>query len=86
MELIGSNVIRMHLIASDVAPVKEILEGTQNQLVDHRKMDDIISGIQTQLDKTDHERRLAGQGNRQKIVNEYSRRMSLEKWGDLLGN
>ncbi|MEL6370032.1 MAG: glycosyltransferase [Pseudomonadota bacterium] len=61
------------LVASDVAPVREIIGGTPNaaRLVDHRNPQEIATAVQALLDDPD-ERRALGVNARDIIVRRYS--------------
>ena len=48
--------------------------------------DSLLNGIRRAVDMSADQRLQIGLENRMRAESKFSRRMSLEKWGDLLGN
>ena len=75
------------LVTSNVEPVRELVGPlSRNVIVDHTNEDSLLAGIRRAVDMPRHERLEIGLENRARAKSSFSRRMSLEKWGDLLGN
>ena len=75
------------LVTSDVKPVRELIgSSSRNIIVDHTNEDSLLSGIRMAVGMPRHQRLEIGLENREIAKSSFSRRMSLEKWGDLLEN
>ena len=75
------------LVTSEVEPVRELIGfPSRNIIVDHTNEDSLLSGIRMAVDTPRHQRLEIGLENREIAKSSFSRRMSLEKWGDLLEN
>lgn len=75
------------LVTSDVEPVRELIGSpSRNIIVDHTNEDSLLSGIRRAVAMPRDQRLEIGLENRAKAKSDFSRRMSLEKWGDLLEN
>ena len=75
------------LVTSNVEAVSEIVgSASRNIIVDHTNEDSLLNGIRRAVDMSAGQRLQIGLENRMRAESKFSRRMSLEKWGDLLGN
>ncbi len=73
------------LVGSDLEVVREMTDAKATTWVDQRNQDLLISGLDHALSINPEERVARGKLQRQKAVQKWSRRLSLERWRGLLG-
>ena len=75
------------LVTSDVEPVVELVGShSGNIVIDHTDKTSLLNGIRKAVGMPADQRLQVGLENRMRAESEYSRRMSLDRWGDMLGN
>ena len=73
------------LVASDLEPVREMADANGTSWVDHRQHKELVSTLDRALSFSEAERNASGRLQRERAIDSWNRRSSLDRWRGLLG-